>query len=349
MEQRAHQVSYWFCDQLAPIIESSRWRRVLIPWLIVFKVALAGRRGERFSVVEIHEPLAGPYALLARLAGSGILPPCIVLSYGLEERAWAAEREHLRKRGRRPTLKSRISVPVTLLSQARLALHNASAIIVPSSADRTYLLEKLCLPSTRVICAWTGVSEELFAVERTPSPSVRMLFVGSWIERKGTLELTEAWRRVAAEYPTATLTVAGTGDQEAAILGAFSGSKVDVRPTILRKELPKLLSEHDIFVLPSYFEGMPLSMLEAAAAGLSCVVCALCGNLDVFRPDDPERDGALLIPPHDPDALYCALRRLLEDDALRAKLGDRARQRVRGFTWKHTADQCLLAYRAATY
>jgi glycosyltransferase involved in cell wall biosynthesis len=108
-----------------------------------------------------------------------------------------------------------------------------------------------------------------------------------------------------------------------------------------------LLTEHDIFVLPSYFEGMPLSMLEAGAAGLPCVVCSVCGNLDVFRPEDPNHDGGILVPPNDAGALYRALLTLVDNDELRATLGARARERARNFTWGANADQSLNAYSAA--
>jgi glycosyltransferase involved in cell wall biosynthesis len=84
---------------------------------------------------------------------------------------------------------------------------------------------------------------------------------------------------------------------------------VDLITSVGRDELPGLLAEHYLFVLVSWFEGMPmpLSMLEAAAARLACIVSAVRGNLDVFRIDDPQPDGALLVAPGDVDELSDAL------------------------------------------
>jgi glycosyltransferase involved in cell wall biosynthesis len=73
----------------------------------------------------------------------------------------------------------------------------------------------------------------------------------------------------------------------------------------------------------------------------------VCGNLDVFREEDPQRDGAILIQPSDEDALHRALITVIDDDELRAALGARARERARNFTWAMNAQQTLDAYAAA--
>lgn len=348
MTGRGHRVAFWFRDDLRPGLTIPGLRRLLVPWLIAAKVLLAAARDERYDIVEIHEPLAAPYATLSRLLARR-LPPCVVVSYGLEERAWRAQRAHLRVYGRRSSRRSRLLVPLTLLSQSRLAVLMSEAILVPSTADRDFLIDALGLPAERVSCAYTGVSEELFAVASSTvrGPGVRFLFLGTWIERKGSLELTEAWRRLADAHPDAFLTLAGVGDAQAARRDTATLPRVDVIDDISREELPRLLAEHDVFVLPSWFEGLPLSMLEAAAAGLACVVCSVCGNLDVFRPDDPHRDGAILVPPSDVNALHRALVMLATDGRLRETLGARARARARHFSWARTADQSLTAYHAA--
>src|SRR5262249_39052835 len=69
MERWGHRLSVWFRDQLLPLRDPSGRRRRAGPWLIVGKVVTAPGRGERFVVVEIHEPLSGPYGALARLCG----------------------------------------------------------------------------------------------------------------------------------------------------------------------------------------------------------------------------------------------------------------------------------------
>lgn len=347
IERHGHRVSFWFREQLTRVNYSPRLRRLLMPWLVAGKLVRAQWAGERFDVVEIHEPIAGPYALIARMAGHRWLAPSVVLSFGLEERAWQAERDHLRTRREVVPLRRRVLAPITIVLPARLAVRNAHAVLVPSTADRDYLLGPLSVPADRVSCCYTGVSEHLFAVHRADHDDVGVLFLGSWLDRKGVVELTQAWRRLASDLPAVRLTVAGVGDEDRVPSDVRRLLGVEVIPVIPRDELPSLLAQHDVFVLPSWFEGMPLSMLEAAAAGLPCVVSAICGNLDVFRPDDPQRDGAVLIPSSDSDALYRALAKLVTDQALRAALGIRARERAREFTWARNGEQALVAYAGA--
>lgn len=346
MERRGHRVSFWFHDQLAPRMTHPGLRRLVVPWLIVAKVIGETLGGDRFDVVEINATSGGPYGLVARLLGRR-LPTPVVLSHGLDERYWQAELAHLRAYGRTAPLRSRILVPLTLHSQARVACRTAEAALVVSSEDRDYLIDRMGVHPSRVTCTFGGVSERLFEVARARRTPARLLFLGSWLERKGTLELIAAWRRLAADRPDVRLTIAGVGDSERVRADTRDLERVEVVPAVGRDALPGLLAQHDLFVLPSWFEGMPLAMLEAAAAGLACVVPAICGNLDMFRPDDPRRDGAILIPPNDADALYRALLALVDDGDLRFALGARARERAREFTWGSNAERTLAAYAAA--
>jgi glycosyltransferase involved in cell wall biosynthesis/predicted O-methyltransferase YrrM len=346
IEGRGHRVSCWFRDQLAPRFSNPGLRRLLVPWLIAAKVILAERGGERYDAVEIHEPLCAPYATLARLLPSR-LAPCVALSHGLEERGWDALRAHQRAHGSEPRLRRRILVPLTLLSQTRAGLRAADAVLVVSSTDREHLVGRLGIAAERVSCAFGGVSEELLRVRRMVDVQPRVLFLGSWIERKGILELVEAWRRLAVDRPGVRLTIAGVGDSDRARADTRDLPGAEVVGTVTRDDLAGLLSSHNVFVLPSWFEGLPLSMLEAAAAGLACIVTAVCGNLDVFRPEDPQRDGAILFPPNESDALYRALLAVVDDPGLRDALGARARERARQFTWARNAEQALAGYRGA--
>jgi glycosyltransferase involved in cell wall biosynthesis len=195
----------------------------------------------------------------------------------------------------------------------------------------------------------TAVAPAFFEVSAARNGMPRLIFVASWIDRKGTAELTAAWEELARRHPDIRLTVVGPGAPRDRVLAEFSRdtrTRVEVHETVGRTQLAELLASHHIFVLPSWFEGMPLSMLEAAAAGLPCVLCNVCGNVDFIRESDPTNDGGVLVPPHDAGALAAAIERLLSDPALRTQLGARARKRARLFTWAHTAEITEGAYRA---
>lgn len=102
------------------------------------------------------------------------------------------------------------------------------------------------------------------------------------------------------------------------------------------EDIPALLAEVDIAVLPTWarwrMEGCPVALLEAMACGKACVATNIPGARDLLV----HGESGLLVPPEDPSALAAALQRLLEDSALRACLGQAARQRVlENFTIAH--------------
>jgi glycosyltransferase involved in cell wall biosynthesis len=97
----------------------------------------------------------------------------------------------------------------------------------------------------------------------------------------------------------------------------------------------------DVFVLPSLFEGTPLTLIEAMMSGLPIVTTDTCGMRDVIA---HERTG-LLVAPRSPGALRDALERLLGDRTLRARLGQAAREEARArYTWPAAAQVVRHAY-----
>jgi glycosyltransferase involved in cell wall biosynthesis len=117
-----------------------------------------------------------------------------------------------------------------------------------------------------------------------------------------------------------------------------------------RARFPKWLSERDLdglyrlsdaFVLPSLIEGFGLPVLEAMARG----VPVACSNVSALP--EVAGDAALLFDPHSQEAVTAAIRRLLDDRALAARLVARGNERVETFTWKRTGMASLAGYRAA--
>ena len=106
-----------------------------------------------------------------------------------------------------------------------------------------------------------------------------------------------------------------TGELGIAGLVVFAGRRDDV---------PKLLAGCDLFVLPSLFEGMPLSLLEAMAAGKAVVATRVDGTAEVV---DDGRTG-VLVPPADSGALGSAMVALLTDDDRRLRMGRKGRERA---------------------
>jgi glycosyltransferase involved in cell wall biosynthesis len=94
--------------------------------------------------------------------------------------------------------------------------------------------------------------------------------------------------------------------------------------------MPAVYAEHDIFVFPSLSEGMPLTLLEAMAAGMPVVTTETSGMADVVE------DGfnGLLVPPADTESLVEAIERLLRSADLRKRLGQQAQETMQRYTWE---------------
>lgn len=101
--------------------------------------------------------------------------------------------------------------------------------------------------------------------------------------------------------------------------------------TGLRHDIPALLAETDIFVLPSYSEGLSNALMEAMASGCACIASDTGGNTFLI---ENGRTG-FLFPPGDREALAAHIRRLVEDPVKRETIGERARVRIHDvFSWE---------------
>lgn len=153
---------------------------------------------------------------------------------------------------------------------------------------------------------------------------------GRLVAQKGFDLLLEAWALVATRFPGWQLRIYGDGPLEGELAKRAAAPDLAgrVRLAGFTADLPRELSRAEVFVLSSRFEGMPMVLLEAMAAG-SAVVAFDCptGPGQLIR---HERDG-LLVPPASVPALADALARVLDDDALRHLLGVRARHRAGAF------------------
>jgi glycosyltransferase involved in cell wall biosynthesis len=165
---------------------------------------------------------------------------------------------------------------------------------------------------------------------------VEILYVGWIIEAKGIRELLEAMRQL----PEARLTL--VGPPEPAFVATLApelaalGERVRLLPRKPRAELLPLYAEADVFTLPTWREGFPNVVLEAMGAGLPIVATPVGAIPDAVR----DGEEALLVPPRDPQALAAALRRLVDDPALRDTMGRRARARAEAlFSRERVLDQ----------
>jgi len=171
-----------------------------------------------------------------------------------------------------------------------------------------------------------------------------ILAVGRLAEQKGFASLIEAARRWQDLDPVPLLAIAGAGP----LAGSLAARAAPLGPAVrflgLRRDVPALLAAADLFALPSRWEGQPLILQEALAAGCP-IVASRAGGI----PDLTGEDAALLVLPGDVDALAAAIRRVLTDGALAQRLAAAARERARALPSEDDAIEAALAvYRRLT-
>ena len=203
-------------------------------------------------------------------------------------------------------------------------LDSAAAIVVVSERWQAWMRQATSNPRVVVVPNPVAIPAST-PLER---PGALIAFVGRCEHAKGIFDLIEAVHEVSQTIPNVRLECAGDGDIDGALRHvAVRGLRANVHFTgwVSPRRLEELLSRASVFVLPSHAEGMPVSLLEAMAAGCPVVATRAGGIPDLVE------DGVngLLVDAGDRDALALALHRLLVDRELAARLGRAARETVR--------------------
>lgn len=152
------------------------------------------------------------------------------------------------------------------------------------------------------------------------------VYTGRLHPDKGLLDLVNAWRPITERWPTARMWLVGEGPQREELFHRVSDLDLKYRICLpgAFDDTEQVLEAADMFILPSYSEGMSLSLLEAMAAGIPVIASDIAGNRALVA----HEQSGLLVPPRDVRGLSLAIARLLEQPALRVALGSRARQEV---------------------
>ena len=340
-----HEVDYLCCEDFQPF-RYSFLKQFAVPLQTPKIVDRLSKQGKQYDIVEIHEPLAAPYCFKRKIDRN--LPPVVIFSHGLEKRHQLEELAYRRQKCLPVSLPLRF-FRLTVV-QAMYGLQNCDQVICLNSEDTAYL-QKIGVAENRITQADNGVDSEFFLaghdVAKLSQSRFGILFLGSWLLRKGIYDLVPAINQVMQRHPSIKFTIAGCSLDAKTVLADFSEglhSRIQIIPKLSsNEELIEIYRQHSIFVLPSYFEGQPLVMLEAAAMGLAIVTTNICGMADFIE----NGINGLTIPVGDVESLTQALDRLVANEALARSIGEAARQKVQTYTWKSSAEKIEKAYQQA--
>jgi glycosyltransferase involved in cell wall biosynthesis len=224
-----------------------------------------------------------------------------------------------------------------------------------SEASRQRYIQVGAVPPHKIVYIPNGIDTSRFQ----PNPMVRQavreqlgcapdafvwLTVGRLEPVKNHLGLLSALREVVAVYPHARLLIAGQGPLQTATEQRIAelGLAEQVRLLGVRHDIPDLLNAADAFVLPSLWEGMPLTLLEASATALPIVATDVGGNAEVVL----EGKTGYLVPVKDTNALAQAMLRVMSlSEADRITMGQAGRKHiVQNFDLERVVDRWEALY-----
>jgi glycosyltransferase involved in cell wall biosynthesis len=332
-----HETEIYSWDDLPPRL-GPRAREALFPEFAARRMARAD-----FDVIDAASCDAWLWGLLRRRGG----PTLVTRSHGLEQTFWDARLAQARADGEAIPALERIYHGGVRLREARVSMRHADAVLLLNSADRERAVRELGVRPERAHVVANGIPDELIglpALRPAGDGPLRLAQIGSWAARKGAAILVKALSAPLSES-TVTLTLVGTAVPPADVLAAFPAGareRVQVVPHYERAQLPDLLADQHVLLLPSYAEGFSLALLEGMACGLAPIATAVGSAPDLLT----DGENGLLVPPGDAPAFRAAVERAADRDSLQ-RMREAAQRRVQELSWRRAAADTIALYEQA--
>jgi len=231
-----------------------------------------------------------------------------------------------------------------------------------SKSDKIIALSKLHLARSRILRKFqnktiiipNGINLSDFQISQSqdkcrdmlnlPAEKRIVLFLGSLVSQKGPQILLSAMKTVQRRYPDTYLVVCGSGWLKENLIETATKSKLKDNVVftgyVPTDRTPLYYRAADIFVLPSFSEALPLTLLEAGAAGLPIVATDVGGVSDILH------DGVngLITKIGDPEDLAGKIVSLLDDKELREEMAKKGQVFAKRYSWRTVADETESVY-----
>jgi glycosyltransferase involved in cell wall biosynthesis len=303
-------------------------------------------RSRHYDVVDAASA-EGLWVAAARRAGFLRRTAVVCRSNGLEHLNYRRMLDDSRAGLMRKPWTRRIWFPLSRLTQVAAAARAADRLIVLNDGDAEFARSRGWQPAHRIDVVPHGLGAAfLQGAGALPSERRGVLFCGSWDHVKGVSYLVAAFDLLAERGTALPLTVLGPGLPAAQVLASFSERARPFVTVIDRTTEERVRAEyarHEIFVLPSTYEGFGLVVIEAMSQGLAVIATPVgCARTAVRH-----GETGLLVPARDAAALAAAIRRLADDPSERTRIGAAAAHAVSHLSWRRTAADTLDVYRRA--
>ena len=271
----------------------------------------------------------------------------ITAFHGLEPLYFAVQDHEARRQGRSLSLRYRLTYGPVMNLWLALTCRRSDRVLCLNGDETRELIARRWARADQITRIAHGAPDTAFVHDRVyPERAVRLLVVSQWREEKGIRFIAEAFADLVREGRDLFLVCSGSRVATPVVLETFAP---DVRGKVLNiaelpnHELEAQYRQADVFVHASLSEGLSVAQIEAMAAALP-IVTTRCGAAIDFLVDG---DSCLLVPMRDSRALADAIRRLLDDRALRERLG-RGAQAIAALelTLRRTLDFLVDTYEA---
>ena len=211
----------------------------------------------------------------------------------------------------------------------RITARYANLIISNSRAGKQMLVDSAVAASEKIAVVHNGIDIDYYpdcSIKKQVAYPVKLLTIGSLTHKKGHKYLIDALSELHSIGVDCTLTILGEGqlEQELILYARDKSLENAVRFEGFKPNVTDYLSQTDIFVLPSLWEGLPVALMQAMACGIPCVATNVGGIKELIENDM----NGILVEPHNSHRLCNAILRLVKNDELRYTFGSKARTTI---------------------
>jgi glycosyltransferase involved in cell wall biosynthesis len=282
----------------------------------------------------VHEPAGGYFVK------KGI--PCFIESHGVERRYWEAQLNGSVPPfdNRSASLKRRLLFPLWRLHGCDKGLKNADKLLLINSDDKAYVKKNYVRKDEDILVFKNGANSIPQMNSGVVDSEFTVLFNGNWLRRKGIDVLVKAAKSIFDIGLTIRYLLIGTGKDEKTVLEDWPKELhpfVKVVSRFAPSDESMLLNLSSLFVLPSYAEGQPLSLLQAMAAAKCCITTDCCGQKDTIK----NGITGFLFKVGDHKGLAELIINCYEKPDIMEVVGLNAKNYINDFTWESVSEEVV--------
>ncbi len=280
------------------------------------------------DLILAHEPAAG------FLSFKNI--PLVVFSHGIEARNWDIQQQF---NYFTPSLKAKIVPLKWRFWSNNYGFLKASKILLSNYNDKNFLIERKGIDPKKIIVFNNGYLP-FINEKKIENQIISCLFNASWIERKGTQLLVDAFNYLLPKYQNLRLFIAGTNLSDDKVFINFLPqvqSQITVIPPFSDDTEAAIYRNVSIFVLPSFFEGQSLALTQAMYMGLCPVVSDNSGQIDFIQ----NNINGLLFETGNTTSFIEKIETLINTPLLIGEFGKAAKESVKELEWNNVTDKLV--------